>query len=1007
MQTTSDACNLKPISKGVQSKQGQDMKISSASKITITVVLITSIISLSLLAVNKFYLIQENAAQHQLNTAHQLMAQFIEGREDLTQAMRGFAATGKPRFQQRYQQEIAVDRHIENAKLGFSKLQLEPEALQLIDAASHLSEALSQIDHYIMQEAGTGQYRLATVLAFDESYHELLVLFHGFVENAHQKIISSHQDRLQSGIQQRQVIDVLALVALLVNLAMVLLALIYFFQRRVVRPLVQLTESAQHMLSSDQETPLLARNGAQEFNDLLGVLEQFRLSNRDKQLEIRLNEERLHQFVDAAPNGMLKVDKSGAILMVNHQVERLFGYSRGEMLGNKIEMLLPERLRAAHPGQRDGFMHDPQPRAMGVGRDLFGRRKDGGEFPVEIGLNPINTPEGLQVIASIIDISERKKAEAIQRQLNDELEQRNLDLNKLAKHKSEFLANMSHEIRTPMNAIVGMTYLAQQSLGAQQRAGDSTLSNYLAKISQASNQLLSIINDILDSSKIEAGKLEIESIEFSLESVFEQVGDILSLKADDKGLELLFDIEPSLPPVLLGDPLRLGQILLNLGSNAVKFTEAGQITLGVTRSHNAESSSPEQIELQFSVKDSGIGMTEEQCANLFQSFSQADSSITRKFGGTGLGLSIAKSLVELMGGAISVQSNPGVGSEFRFNAWFGRLDSKPSAQRDELLGEMRRTILNHTGVLIKPVNPSSLFNALTTGLLGRAVATETAQIHQQLTGQRVLLVEDNELNQELAAALLRQVGVLVTVAGDGRQALQALTDGPGFDAVLMDCHMPVMDGYQATLEIRRNPAWADLPIVALTADAMKGTKEQVLTAGMNDYLTKPLDVALLYATLSRWTGEGKKPAPKKAASKPALKPGVSTAPGLESSTPELPGIDTAAGLRVCAGNAALYQQLLQMFAQAQADFGARFADALRDADPQAAQRCAHSLKGSAGNIGAQVVAAAAAELEQACREGAEPEKRSLLCDSVLRALAVVQAGLAELAQQGQASDEPE
>ncbi len=817
------------------------------------------------------------------------------------------------------------------------------------------------------------------------------------------------------------------------------------------------------------------------------------------------SETRFKLLFDSAPNAVLAVSRQGQIQLVNAAALTLFGYARDVLVGQFIEILLPERFRANHPGHRSGFFANPGVRAMGAGRDLYGLRKDGSEVPIEIGLNPVELPEGLVVLASIIDITERKKSELELNQLNIELEQNNLDLNRLAKHKSEFLANMSHEIRTPMNAIIGMTYLAQQSLSQQSKISQISnpeLSNYLSKTSQASTQLLSIINDILDSSKIEAGKLELEAIEFSLESVFQHVSDILAFKAEEKSLELLFDIDPGLPAVLVGDPLRLGQVLLNLGNNAVKFTERGQVTLAVTRA--ASRSGEEKTELQFSVKDSGIGMTPEQCENLFQSFSQADNSITRKYGGTGLGLSISKSLAELMGGTISVESSPGVGSVFRFNAWFDRVDPQPIAQRDELLrgkqvlvvddnevsrqlltalassfglqahnveggaqalqliqqasrndhpfdlllvdwkmpgmdgiellaqihqlkldskpevmmvtayrreellGELRQRAVHCDGILSKPVSPSSLFNALAAALrpgvraAAAETAAETARIRQQLTGKRVLLVEDNDLNQELAAALLRQVGLVVTVAGDGRQALTAMEREPTFDAVLMDCHMPVMDGYRATRELRLNPAWADLPVIALTADAMKGTKDLVLAAGMSDYLTKPLDVKLLYATLGRWTtakqektGAEVSVPPPASVNSPSLKPSASS-----SQLPDLPGVDTAAGLRVCNQDINLYRKLLQMFCRDDVDFGARFEAALNDVDPQAAQRCAHSLKGSAGNIGAKAVAAAAAELEAACQEGAAPEKRAALLKSVLRELTIVLSGLL---QQGYAS----
>ncbi len=519
----------------------------------------------------------------------------------------------------------------------------------------------------------------------------------------------------------------------------------------------------------------------------------------------------------------------------------------------------------------------------------------------------------------------------------------------------------------------------------------------------------------------------------------------------------------------------------------------------------------DQIELHFSVKDSGIGMTEAQCAGLFKSFAQADSSITRKFGGTGLGLSIAKSLVDLMGGTISAQSVLGVGSLFYFRVRLGKgmdsagaraqrhallsgkrilvvddnrearqllsalassfglqaqsVASGPQAlqrlkqdqqhghsphfllvdwkmpgmdgvellaqihqlqlsaspellmvtayRRDELLTELHQRRVHCAGVLDKPVSPSSLFNslaaALRTGARAAATettATETARFRQQLSGKRVLLVEDNELNQELAAELLRVVGLQVTVAGDGRQALQALAQDSDFAVVLMDCHMPVMDGYEASREIRRNPAWAELPIIALTADAMKGTKGKVLAAGMSDYLSKPLDVRLLYTVLLRWVGPpmvALDPAP--AVGVPPSTVMVQPSPRLAAS-PELPGIDRVIALRVCSADHALLDKLLRMFYQRQANnFSARFASAQQDAqDPQAAHRCAHSLKGSARNIGAQALGGAAAALEQACTEAATPEQQALLCTAVQRELDIVLAGLA---QQGYADPAPE
>ncbi len=361
--------------------------------------------------------------------------------------------------------------------------------------------------------------------------------------------------------------------------------------------------------------------------------------------------------------------------------------------------------------------------------------------------------------------------------MQKDLEQALVKANAAILAKTHFLANMSHEIRTPMNAILGMTYLAQIA------QPDTKTGNYLNKISQASKQLLGIIDDILDASKIEAGKLVIEEIPFSLETVFEALAGMLRFKTEEKGLALMLDIAPSLPPVLLGDPLRLGQILLNLGGNAVKFTEQGQITICVRElAATAKANSADGVVLEFSINDSGIGMTPEQCANLFQPFSQADSSITRKYGGTGLGLSIAQSLAHLMGGTISVKSYLGVGSTFIFNARFGCL----AAPTQRLLGTDG--------------------HAVAASERHRNASAKTAIEQPSLNGKRVLLVEDNDLNQGLVVELLRMVGVTVTTADNGQQALDVLRRGHDFDVILMDGHMPVMDGYQATVEIRKNPA---------------------------------------------------------------------------------------------------------------------------------------------------------------------------------------------------------
>ena len=533
------------------------------------------------------------------------------------------------------------------------------------------------------------------------------------------------------------------------------------------------------------------------------------------------------------------------------------------------------------------------------------------------------------------------------------------------KAKSDFLANMSHEIRTPMNAIIGMSHLALQTkLDKKQR-------NYIEKVHRSGENLLGSINDILDFSKIEAGKMGMETINFHLEDVMDHLANLVGMKAEDKGLELLFNVAHDVPTALVGDPLRLGQVLINLGNNAVKFTEQGEIVVGI----NKVAEDADGIALHFWIKDSGIGMTPEQCSKMFQSFSQADASTTRKYGGTGLGLVISKNLVELMHGHIWVDSQPGMGSVFHFHARFG-VQSEPLPRRmfraDELLGlrvlvvddnaaarEILSAMAQNFGlevdvawdgtqalallaasekkalpydlvlmdwkmpvmdgvetirqmqgmgqipsvimvtaygreealgsaqqrgvtletVLTKPVTSSTLLEAVAAalhkGALTETRVNEKADTHSQamaqLSGAHVLLVEDNELNQELAIDLLSNAGMTVVLAQDGQQALDILAQGRHFDGVLMDCQMPVMDGYTATREIRKNPQFNQLPIIAMTANAMAGDKEKVIAAGMCDHIAKPLNVGNMFATLAKWV-------------KPKASPGLVLA---HESTPEI------------------------------------------------------------------------------------------------------------------------
>ena len=686
---------------------------------------------------------------------------------------------------------------------------------------------------------------------------------------------------------------------------------------------------------------------------------------------------------------------------------------------------------------------------------------------IEVRANPV---PGGGVVINYSDVTERKRAEAEIRDARDaaetalhELEAAQADLahardvaEEATQAKSMFLANMSHEIRTPMNAIIGLSNLALLN------APDFKQRDYLAKIHTAGVSLLGIINDILDFSKIEAGALTIETIPFWVDDVLGNVNTLIGQRASEKQLELVFSVADDVPQGLLGDPLRVSQILTNLISNAVKFTEEGHIQVSITRLDESDG----RACLEIAVADTGIGMTPQQSARLFSAFSQADGSTTRRYGGTGLGLTIVKRLAEMMDGDVKVESETGIGSTFRVTLWLGvterqrprqamppaivgmralvvddnplaaeiltrslqalqmRADSVGSAREaymaldqaaaedpyrvvfmdhwmPEIDGaEATRTILRDkaggtppqiimvtgfatevvrqaaeaagaAGFLTKPVTLSSLYDMLVGTFAGggkaRPALPEAAA--PNLTGIRVLLVEDNAVNQQIAVELLTRGGAAVTVANNGREAVAAITgpvQPPPCDIVLMDMQMPVMDGHEATREIRSDPRYDSLPIIAMTAQAMAEERDQCLSEGMNDHITKPIDPDLLYRTVLAFAEHRVVPRAG-AASEVRRDPSATEAASAELTA--IAGVDAADGLHRVGGNLRLYRAMLQQYADDQAETPAALHAALAAGESKTAERLAHTLKGVSATLGIKPASEAGAVVEDRIRHG--------------------------------------
>jgi PAS domain S-box-containing protein len=796
-----------------------------------------------------------------------------------------------------------------------------------------------------------------------------------------------------------------------------------------------------------------------------------------KRVEDELSEskQQLANIIDFLPDATFVIDNDMKVIAWNRAMEEMSGVSKEEMLGQgdhayavpfygeKRRQLLD--LIDISDAELEAKYQSVQRKGEVLNAEVFTPALYGGKGAyIWVSGSPLYSTGNKRVgaIEILRDVSERKKVEG-------ELQQATLAAESANRAKSEFLANMSHEIRTPMNAITGMAYLALQTdLDLRQR-------ELVERIRSASDSLLGIINDILDFSKIEAGKMELESVCFRLRDVFNSVGNLIAAKAGDKNLELRFTTAPGTPDMLIGDPLRLGQILNNLVSNAIKFTEKGHIAVAVAV---AAAAHPERIALTFSVADTGIGMDSEHLERIFTPFTQADSSITRRFGGTGLGLSIISRLLELMNSGLTVNSTPGRGSTFSFTVEFGvppdysyqpadppddlknmrilvvddspdvglmlvsmlnELSFRPLAVNSgaEALKELERAAaadgespyrlvlldwrmpdmdgletarrirtelrLNPSPEIIiisgyiataikeqaqelgiriflnKPLLMPTLYKAvmeacgrepgadIASGNSSRPVAADV----KQLRGLRVLLAEDNPVNQIVAQELLKRFGAEVVTTGNGLEAVEAVSANGPFDMVFMDIQMPVMNGYEAASAIRKIKGDLELPIIAMTARAFSEERRHCLAAGMNDHVAKPVDPDQLYSVMLRWMR------PEKVIGSSSQS--ASCAGDERELFPEnLPGIDCAAVLKRCGANRALARDIMVSFRDLNRTVAADIRTGIAGGDSAQTKFLVHNLKGLSATVGAASLAATLAELETALKAGAGDKYPAML-----------------------------
>ncbi|MCD6406243.1 MAG: response regulator [Planctomycetes bacterium] len=816
------------------------------------------------------------------------------------------------------------------------------------------------------------------------------------------------------------------------------------------------------------------------------------LSEREQAKEaLRESEEMFRTITAAANDAVIMMDSAGNIRFWNRAAETIFGYPAGEIIGKPLhKTLAPGRYYKDFQRGFAGFMKSGTGAAVGQTVELMALRKDGSEFPSELSLSAVQINGKWNAVGIVRDVTERKRAEEAVRQARDEAEAANRELesaiekaNALAVEasgastaKSAFLANMSHEIRTPMNGVIGMTgLLLDTELTDEQR-------DYAETVRSSAEALLEIINDILDFSKIEAEKAELETIDFDLRTTLEGLSDIVAVKAQEKGLEFVCLVDSEVPSLLSGDPGRLRQVLINLVGNAVKFTSQGEVAIWVT----LEKEDSKSAVVRFAVSDTGIGIPPEKIESLFEAFSQADATTTRKYGGTGLGLAISKRIVEMMGGRLVAESEEGHGSKFSFavrfdkqpagrepvldidedirgrrilivddnetgrlaltgilRSWGCRCEGAPSGEAaleklraavaegdpfevavldmvmpemdGKMLGEkiksdpdLQETVLvmmtgfgkrgdaaalekiGFSAYMRKPIRQSQLRDCIQAALgrksqgakgAGGTLVTRHTLAEAHKSRVRILVAEDIETNRKVALKLLEKLGYRADAVANGREAVEALKT-TAYDIVFMDVQMPEMDGFTATRAIRDEASGVlnhDTVVVAMTAHAMKGDREDCLEAGMNDYISKPLRSEALAEVIAKWAFREKPPQEEPSQEKPSQEDSPQESRPPEPAGPEEIAFDRTDLMDRLDGDEEFLREIVAAFiadAPRQID-GLR--DALADGDAAEVRRRAHALKGASANISAVWMQRVSLEMEMAGEAG-DLEKAAFLLE---------------------------